>query len=146
MIDTEDLAGRRLLRVTAARQQHPEAEPSLLHMWWHLEGLGPVRFSAQGRELTLELTLEPDRPDAPHDTEAYGHATVEDDPPGFPVTGFVGEQIRSVRRVRHRYGADDFADGVTVRFPMGSVRILNLAGELVLQPSPLNAWRRTAGS
>ncbi|GAA3024499.1 hypothetical protein GCM10020229_39710 [Kitasatospora albolonga] len=134
MISTEDLVGRRLVRVTAAWQQPEAAEPSLLHMWWHLEDLGPVRFAAQDGGLTLDLT--------PPDPV---HTPVQDDPPGFPMTPFVGEPIRSVRRVRHQYGAEDFADGITVRFPTGSIRVLNLANALVLQPSPLNAWRRTEG-
>ncbi|MFF3655930.1 hypothetical protein [Streptomyces olivochromogenes] len=39
-----DLIGKRLLRVTTAWHHYAADEPSLLHLWLHLEGLGPVHF------------------------------------------------------------------------------------------------------
>ncbi|MER5697865.1 hypothetical protein ACWDBO_37215 [Streptomyces mirabilis] len=128
MINAEDLVGRRLLRATTSWHHYPETEPSLLHMWLHMEGLGPVRFHTPGDGLALEI----DQPHGPYDMDEYGHTTVEDDQQDFPMSPFVGQQILSVREIRYRGGNLDFAVGITVQFPNGSVRIINLADEIVL--------------
>ncbi|MER7758656.1 hypothetical protein [Streptomyces sp. NPDC097619] len=128
MIDAEDLVGRRLLKVTTSWHHYQETEPSLLHMWLHMEGLGPVRFHTPGDGLSLEI----DQPDGPYDMDEYGHTTVEDDLPDFPMARFVGRRILSVREIRYQHGDHDFAIGITVRFPTGTIRVLNLADELVL--------------
>ncbi|MFI1584737.1 hypothetical protein [Embleya sp. NPDC020630] len=128
MINAEDLVGRHLLKVTTSWHHYQETEPSLLHMWLHMDGLGPVRFHTTGDGLSLEM----DQPHGPYDMDEYGHTTAEDDPPEFPMTRFIGRQILSVREIRYQDGDYDFAIGITVRFPGGTIRVLNLADEIVL--------------
>ncbi|WP_249400971.1 hypothetical protein [Streptomyces sp. PKU-MA01144] len=55
MVNAEDLIGRRLLKVTTSWHHYQETEPSLLHMWLHMDGLGPVRFHTRGDGLSLEI-------------------------------------------------------------------------------------------
>jgi hypothetical protein len=128
MINAEDLVGRHVLKVTRSWHHYQETEPSLLHMWLHMDGLGPVRFHTPGDGLSLEI----DQPHGPYDMDEYGHTTVEDDLPGFPMARFVGQRILSVREIRYQSGDYDFAVGITVQFPGGTIRILNLADEIVL--------------
>ncbi|MFK0203242.1 hypothetical protein [Streptomyces lavendulae] len=126
MINADDLVGRRLLKVTTSWHHHRNTAPSLLHMWLHMDGLGPIRFHAVGDGLSLGI----DRPHGPYDMDEYGHTTVEDDLPAFPMTPFVGRRILSTREIRHR--RLDFAVGITLRFASGSIRVLNLADDIVL--------------
>ncbi|MCB8905029.1 MULTISPECIES: hypothetical protein [unclassified Streptomyces] len=128
MINAEDLVGKRLLKVTTSWHHYPETEPSLLHMWLHMDGLGPVRFHTPGDRLSMEIN----QPHGPYDMDECGHTAVEDDLPDFPVTRFVGRQILAAREIRYQHGTYDFAVGITVRFPTGTIRILNLADEIVL--------------
>ncbi|MFF0415574.1 hypothetical protein ACFYUY_34725 [Kitasatospora sp. NPDC004745] len=128
MINAEDLVDRRLLKVTTSWHHYQETEPSLLHMWLHMDGLGPVRFHTPGDGLSLEI----DQPHGPYDMDEYGHTTVEDDLPDFPMTRFIGQRILSVRKIRYQRGDYDIAVGITVQFPDGTIRILNLADEIVL--------------
>ncbi|MCY0953207.1 hypothetical protein [Streptomyces sp. H27-S2] len=128
MINAQDLVGRHLLKVTTSWHHYQENEPSLLHMWLYMDGLGPIRFHTPGDGLFLEI----DQPHGPYDMDEYGHTTVEDDLPGFPMTRFAGQRILSVREIRYEHGNYDFAVGITVRFPDGTIRILNLADEIVL--------------
>lgn len=128
MINAEDLVDRRLLKVTTSWHHYQETEPSLLHMWLHMDGLGPVRFHTRGDGLSLEI----DQPHGPYDMDEHGHTTVEDDLPDSPMTRFVGQRILSAREIRYRNGNYDFAVGITVQFPSGTIRIRNLADEIVL--------------
>ncbi|WP_432128648.1 hypothetical protein [Streptomyces sp. bgisy082] len=128
MINAEDLVGRHLLKVTTSWHHFQETEPSLLHMWLHMAGLGPVRFHTQGDGLSLRI----DQPHGPYDMDVHGHTTVEENLPGFPMTRFTGQQVLSVREIRYQDRDYDFAIGVAVRFPGGTVRVLDLADELVL--------------
>lgn len=128
MSNAEDLIGRRLQRATTSWHQYRETEPSLLHMWLHLDGLGPVRFHTPGNGLSLDI----DQPYGPYDMDEYGHTTVEEDLPGFPMTRFIGQRILAVREIRYRDGNLDFAIGLAVQFPNGNIRILNLADTIVL--------------
>ncbi|MCX4775823.1 hypothetical protein [Streptomyces sp. NBC_01264] len=128
MINPEAMVGRRLLQVTTSWHHYQETEPSLLHMWLHLEGLGPVRFHTPGDGLALEI----DQPHGSYGMDEYGHTTVEDDLPDFPMSPFIGQQILSVREIRYQDGNLDFATGITVQFSGGNIRILDLADEIVL--------------
>ncbi|MFJ5135923.1 hypothetical protein [Streptomyces sp. NPDC088707] len=128
MINAEDLVGRRLLKVTTSWHHYEETEPSLLHMWLHMDGVGPVRFHTPGDGLSMEV----DQPHGPYDMDEYGHTTVEDDLPDFPMTRFVGRQILSTREIRYRHDHLDFAVGIALRFARGSIRVLNLADEIIL--------------
>ncbi|MFJ1797137.1 hypothetical protein [Kitasatospora griseola] len=128
MINAEDLVGRRLLRVTTSWNHYQETESSLLHMWLHMHGLGLVRFHTPGDGLSLEI----DQPHGPYGMDEYGHTTVEDDLPGFPMAQFVGQRIRFVREIRYQHRNYDFAVGIAVQFPGSTIRILNLADEIVL--------------
>ncbi|UNO43465.1 hypothetical protein [Streptomyces sp. MST-110588] len=128
MISFEDLVDRRLLHVTTSWHHHQETEPSLLHMWLHMDGLGPVRFHTPGDGLSLEIN----RPHGPYDMDEYGHTTVEEDPPGFPMTRFTGRRILSGREIRYQHGNLDFAVGITLRFASGSIRVLAFGDDLVL--------------
>lgn len=123
-----DLVGRRLLRVTTAWHCYAEDEPSLLHLWLHMEGLGPVLFHTPGTGLSPRV----DQPHGPYSMEDDGHVTVTDDSSDVPVAQFVGELIRSVREIRYRDTCVDFAIGLTLQFPSGSIRLLALDDELVL--------------
>ncbi len=128
MIDAADLVGRRLLKVTTSWHHCRDTEPALLHLWLHMDGLGPVRFHTPHDGLSLEL----DVPHGPYDMDEYGHTTVEDDPPGFPMTRFAGRRVVSTGEIRYRDGTLDFAIGCTLRFADASIRVLNLADEIVL--------------
>ncbi|MFI1169950.1 hypothetical protein [Streptomyces melanogenes] len=123
-----DLIGRRLLRAPTAWHNYPGAEPSLLHLWLDLEGLGPVRFHAPGTGLSLRI----DQPHEPDSMDEYGSVTVVEASPDLPVTRFVGQSIRSVRDIRYRDARVDFTAGVTLQFPTGSIRLLALDDDLVL--------------
>ncbi|MFF5922584.1 hypothetical protein ACFY8C_30255 [Streptomyces flavochromogenes] len=128
MINAEDLVGKRLLKVTTSWHHYRDTEPSLLHVWLHMDGLGPVRFHTPGDGLLMEI----DQPHGPYSMDEYGHTTVEGDPPGFPVTRFIGQWILAVREIRYQDGDYDIAVGVSVQFSNGVIRILNLADEIVL--------------
>lgn len=128
MINAEDLVGRLLLKVTTSWHHFQDTKPSLLHMWLHMDGLGPVRFHTPGDGLSLEI----DQPHGPYDMNEYGRTTVEDDLPDFAMTRFIGQQILSVGEIHYRHGNYDFAVGISVQFPGGTIRILNLADEIVL--------------
>ena len=97
-------------------------------MWLHLDDVGPVRFHTPGAGLSLEI----DQPHGPYDMDEYGHTTVEDDLPDFPMTRYVSERILSIREIRYRHENRDFAIGITLQFTSGSIRVLNLADEIVL--------------
>ncbi|MGK5544040.1 hypothetical protein ACSNOH_04785 [Streptomyces sp. URMC 127] len=128
MINAEDLVGRRLRKVTTSWHHYEETGPSLLHMWLHVDGLGPVRFHTPGDGLSMEV----DQPHGPYDMGACGYTTVEDDLPAFPMTRFVGRQILSTREICYRHDNLDFAVGIVLLFARGSIRVLNLADEIVL--------------
>ncbi|WP_235455282.1 hypothetical protein [Streptomyces olivochromogenes] len=123
-----NLVSKRLLRVTTSWHVSGEAEPSLLHLWLHLEGLGPVHFHTPGTGLSLRTG----RPPGPYSMERYGDVVVVDDPPDVPVTRFLGEPIRSAREIRYRDAHGDFPAGLTLRFATGSVRLLALDDDLLL--------------
>ncbi len=127
-LSVADLVNKRLLRVTTAWHHYAEDEPSLLHLWLHLEGLGPVLFHTPGTGLSLRT----DQPDEPYSMDPHGHVTVTDDSLDVPVTRFVGQSIRSVREIRYRDARIDFAAGLTLQFPSGSIRMLALDDDLVL--------------
>ncbi|MFD8751047.1 hypothetical protein ACFV0O_08695 [Kitasatospora sp. NPDC059577] len=133
MIDIEELSGaglvgRRLVGVTAAWHHDGDDEPSLLHLWLHLEGLGPVLFHTP----STGLSLRAEQPCAPYSMAPYGSVRVADDPPGVPVTGFVGQVVRSVREIGYDDGRVGFPAGLALGFPGGSVRLLALVDELVV--------------
>ncbi|AWI29593.1 hypothetical protein [Streptomyces tirandamycinicus] len=128
MVNAEDLIGRRLLKVTTSWHHYQETEPSLLHMWLHMDGLGPVRFHTRDDGLSLEI----DEPHGPYDISECGHTTVEDDLPDFPMTRFIGLRILSVREIRYRSGRHDYAVGNTFQFPNGTIRVLDFADDIVL--------------
>ncbi|MFR9797504.1 hypothetical protein ACL02U_16585 [Streptomyces sp. MS06] len=123
-----DLVGKRLLRVTASWHHYAGDEPSLLHLWLHLEGLGPVRFHTPG----TGLLLGSDQPPEPYSTRQHGSVSVVDDSPDVPATRFVGQPIHSAREISYRDGRVDFVAGLRLRFPGGSIRLLALDDELVL--------------
>ncbi|MER7765691.1 hypothetical protein [Kitasatospora sp. NPDC096140] len=144
MIDIEepsgaDLIGRRLLKVTAAWHHHGDDEPSLLHLWLHLEGLGPVLFHTP----STGLSLRAERPHGPYAMAQYGSVRVTDDPPGVPLTGFVGQPVRAVREIGYADGRVAFTAGLTFRFPGGDVRLFALVDELTIaddrHPGPAGA-------
>ncbi|MFJ9429522.1 hypothetical protein ACIRQY_07635 [Streptomyces sp. NPDC101490] len=64
--------------------------------------------------------------------DEYGHVTVEHDLPGFPLTGFVGERIVSVREVRQLYRHLDIPVGLALRFESAGVSVLDLGDDLVV--------------
>lgn len=128
MIHAEDLVGRPLLRVTTSWHHYQDATPCLLHMWLHMDGLGPVRFHTSGDGLSLQI----DRPHGPYDMDEHGHTTVENDLLGFPMSRFVGQHVLATREIRYRHDSLDFAVGITLQFTSGSIRVLNLTDDIVL--------------
>jgi hypothetical protein len=64
--------------------------------------------------------------------DEYGHTTVEDNLPDFPMTPFIGQQILSIQEIRYQHNTYDIAVGITLQFEAGSIRVLNLADEIVL--------------
>ncbi|MFD9124565.1 hypothetical protein [Kitasatospora sp. NPDC059571] len=141
MIDDEelfaaDLIGRRLLKLTTAWHHHADDDPSLVHLWLHLEGLGPVLFHTP----STGVSLRPDRPHGPYSMEEYGSVSVIDDSPDVPVTRFVGQVIRSVRQIDYNDGRVSFTAGLTLQFPKGSIRLLGLVDDLLIaHDQPLGA-------
>ncbi|MFJ8623406.1 hypothetical protein ACIRD3_11235 [Kitasatospora sp. NPDC093550] len=126
-----DLAGRRLLRVSAAWHHGAGADdgpPSLLHLWLHLEGLGPVLVHTP----STGLSLRAERPHGPYDMGRHGSVRVTGDPPELPVSGFVGQPVRSVRGIGYDDGRVAFPAGLALRFPGGGVRLLALVDELLI--------------
>ncbi|WP_405009325.1 hypothetical protein [Kitasatospora sp. NBC_01539] len=128
MINSQDLVGRQLLKVTTSWHHYPGIEPCLLHLWLHLDGLGPVRFRPEG----VGLALDADRPHGPFDMGEHGRTAVEDDLPDFPLAPLVGGRVESVREVRYRDGPLEFPIGVAIGFTAGPVRILSLGDEIVV--------------
>ncbi|MEU5416158.1 hypothetical protein [Streptomyces clavifer] len=123
-----DLIGRRLLKVTTARLHYADDEPSLVHLWLHLDGLGPVLFHTPSTGLRLLL----DEPHGPYAVEGHGSVSVVDDSPDGPVTGFLGQPVRSVREIDYNDGHVGFTAGLTLQFPGGSIRLLGLVDELLV--------------
>lgn len=123
-----DLIGRRLQQVTTAWHHYSDDERSLLHLWLHLEGLGPVLFHTPGTGLSLRV----DQPHGPYSMAEHGSVSVVDDSPDVPVTRFVGQPIRSVREIGYEDGRVDFTAGLTLQFPSGSIRLLGLDDDLVI--------------
>ncbi|MFD7876051.1 hypothetical protein ACFV5G_18435 [Streptomyces sp. NPDC059766] len=133
MIDDEelipaDLIGRRLLKATTAWHHHADDEPSLVHLWLHLEGLGPVQFHTP----STGVALRADQPHGPYSMDEYGSVSVADDSPDDPVTSFVGQPVRSVRQIRYDDGHVGFTAGLTLQFPGGSIRLLGLDDDLLI--------------
>ncbi|MFD6431673.1 hypothetical protein [Streptomyces venezuelae] len=134
MIDAEqplsaaDLMGRRLLKVTTAHHHYRDGAPSLLHLWLHLDGLGPVRCHTP----STGLSLFADEPHGPYSMGEYGSVSVVDDARDVPVTRFVGQPVRSVREIRYHDGHVDFTVGLTLRFADGDIRLLGLDDDLVI--------------
>jgi hypothetical protein len=114
-----DLIGRRVLKMTTAWHQYADDEPSLVHLWLHPEGLGPVPFHTP----STGLSLRADQPHGPYSMEEHGSVSVADDPPDVPVTRFVGQPIRSVREIDYNDGHVGFTTGLTLQFPGGSIRL-----------------------
>ncbi|WP_344608337.1 hypothetical protein [Streptomyces glaucus] len=123
-----DLIGKRLVRVTAARHHCSDGEPSLLHLWLHLEELGPVLFHTPGTGLSLRA----DQPHGPYAMAEHGDVSVADDPPDIALTRFVGQPVRSVREIGYDDGRADFTAGLALHFPSGSVRLLGLDDDLLI--------------
>ncbi|MEV8327632.1 hypothetical protein [Kitasatospora sp. NPDC056731] len=131
-----DLIGRRLLKVTTAWHHHSDGEPSLVHLWLHLEELGPVLFHTPSTGLSLLL----DEPHGPYSMQEDGSVSVADDSPDVPMTRFVGQPVRSVREIGCNNGRVDFTAGLTLQFPGGSIRLLGLDdGLLVAHDQDLGA-------
>ncbi|GJF32704.1 hypothetical protein KNE206_54040 [Kitasatospora sp. NE20-6] len=133
MIDDEelfvtDLIGKQLMRVTTAWHRYADAEPSLLHLWLHLEGLDPVLFHTPGTGLLLRV----DQPHRPYAMVEHGEVSVIDDSPDVLLTQFVGQPIRSVREIGYDDGRVNFTAGLTLQFPSGSIRLLGLDDDLVI--------------
>ncbi|MFF5703580.1 hypothetical protein ACFY7H_13890 [Streptomyces sp. NPDC012794] len=133
MIDDEelpaaDLIGRRLLKVTTAWHHYADDGPSLVHLWLHLEGLGPVLFHTP----STGLSLRADQPHGPYSMEECGSVSVIDGSPDVPVTRFVGQTIRAVREIDYDDGHVGFTAGLTLRFPSGSIRLLGLEDSLLI--------------
>ncbi|MFF4128154.1 hypothetical protein ACFYYP_31910 [Microbispora rosea] len=128
MISADELVGRRLEKVTLSLHEHPSAdEPSLVHMWLHVSGLGPVRFHTAPDD-SIELTLH--RPHGDYDMDECGRVVVAPAPPAFPMSGFLGQSIQAVRYIVDRHIDADI--GLLLEFDHGRVRVLNLADELVV--------------
>ncbi|MFC9329599.1 hypothetical protein [Kitasatospora sp. NPDC057015] len=133
MIDDEelfaaDLIGRRLLKVTTAWHHHADDDLSLVHLWLHLEGLGPVLVHTP----STGVFLRADQPHGPYSMEGHGSVSVTDDSPDVPMTRFVGQTIRSVRQIDYNDGHCGFTAGLTLRFPSGSIRLLGLVDDLLI--------------
>ncbi|MFF2777443.1 hypothetical protein ACFVU3_21335 [Streptomyces sp. NPDC058052] len=123
-----DLVGRRLLKVTTAWYRSADGEPEPLHLWLHLEGLGPVQFHTPSTGVSPLLRA----PHGPYEWGEHGSVHVDDDSPDVPLTRFVGQPLRSVREIRHDDGRVDFPAGLRLRFPGGSVRLLGLDDDLLI--------------
>ncbi|MGV9313908.1 hypothetical protein ACWDR0_17220 [Streptomyces sp. NPDC003691] len=127
-VSAEDLVGKRLLRVTTSWHRYGDEDRSLLHLWLHLEGLGPVQCHTPGTGLSLRT----DRPHEPYSMGEYGSVLVETDTPETPLTRYLGEPIGTVREIRYDDGRVRFPAGLALCFPEGTIRLLALDDELIV--------------
>ncbi|MEV7598233.1 hypothetical protein AB0O91_12730 [Kitasatospora sp. NPDC089797] len=127
-LSAADLIGRRLLRVSTAWHHYADDDPSLMYLWLHLEGLGPVLVRAP----STGVSLRAEQPHGPYSMEEYGSVSVTDDSPDVPVTRFLGQTIRSVRQIDYDDGRVGFAAGLVLQFPGGSIRLLGLVDDLLI--------------
>lgn len=119
--------------MTLSLHEHSIAdEPSLVHMWLHVSGLGPVLFHTAPDD-SIELTL--DQPHGHYDMDECGRIVVAPAPSAFPMSGFLGQSIRAVRHIVDRHL--DAEIGLLLEFDRGRVRVLNLADELVVTDGAL---------
>ncbi|MFD8596868.1 hypothetical protein ACFV1L_17890 [Kitasatospora sp. NPDC059646] len=134
MVTPEDLVGRQVQRVTCSwfHTHDGGGESELLHMWLHVEGLGPVRFHTLDHILDLRI----EEPHDSYDMDMLGHVTVSDAPDEFPLAPFAGSKVVSVQHIRQR--SIDSRVGFQATFPAGSVRILALADDLVVTATGLS--------
>jgi hypothetical protein len=44
------------------------------------------------------------------------------------------DTIEAIQEIRYQHDPYDIADGITLQFDAGSIRILNLADDIVLEP------------
>ncbi|MFJ8025526.1 hypothetical protein [Streptomyces sp. NPDC096311] len=123
-----DLVGKRLVQVTTGWHHYSDDESSLLHLWLHLEELGPVLFHTPGTGLSLRV----DQPHGPYAMAEHGNVSVVNDSSDIPLTRFVGQPVRSVREISYNDGRVEFTAGLTLQFPSGSVRLLGLDDDLVI--------------
>jgi hypothetical protein len=133
VISADELVSRKLLRVTVSWHTHSgDGHASLVHMWWHMSELGPVRFHTAPDD-SLELTL--DQPHDSYDMDEYGHVIVGPAPEDFLMSRFIGQSVRGVHRIAdHRIEAEI---GLRLELDHGEVRILNLGDELVITDAAL---------
>ncbi|MFJ7248469.1 hypothetical protein ACIQWA_28105 [Kitasatospora sp. NPDC098652] len=133
MVTPEDLVGRQVQRVTCSWFQASDGggEPELLHMWLHVEDLGPVRFHTLDHILDLRI----DEPHDSYDMDMLGNVTVSDAPDEFPLAPFTGSRLVSIQHIRQR--SIDSRVGFELAFQAGSVRILALADDLVVTAARL---------
>ncbi|MFD8703748.1 hypothetical protein ACFV1W_14170 [Kitasatospora sp. NPDC059648] len=134
MVTPEDLVGRQVQGVTCSwfHARDGGGEPELLHMWLHMEDLGPVRFHTLDHVLDLRI----DEPHNPYDMDVLGRVAVGDALDEFPLAPFAGSKVVSVQHIRQR--SIDSRVGFQATFPAGSVRILALADDLVVTATGLS--------
>ncbi|WP_169986858.1 hypothetical protein [Microbispora sp. H10836] len=119
MISADELVGRRLEQVTLSLHEHSSAdEPSLVHMWLHVSGLGSVRFHTAPDD-SVELAL--DQPHGDYDMDECGRVVVASAPQAFPMSGFLGQSIRAVRHIVDRHL--DAEIGLVLEFDHGRVSV-----------------------
>ena len=123
-----DLIGERLLQATTSWHHHAEHTPALVHLWLHLEQLGPVKVHTPGTGVSMRI----ERVHKPYSMEQFGEVKVVDNAPNTALTQFVGQSIRSVREITYRDTRLEFIAGLTRHFPDGIVRLLALDDELVI--------------
>jgi hypothetical protein len=133
VVTPEDLVGRQVQRVTCSwfHARDGGGEPELLHMWLHVEGLGPVRFHTLDHILDLRI----DEPHNSYDMDMLGHVTVSDAPHEFPLAPIAGSGVVSIQHIRQR--SIDSRVGFEMAFQAGSVRILALSDDLVVTAARL---------
>jgi len=142
VIDLKGLIGRRILHVTTSWHHHPDAEPSLLHLWLHIEDLGPVRFHTA---TSGALELQADQPHDPYDMDQYGHVAVEDAPADSLLNSLLGQPIHGIAEIHDATAGTPIVVpiGVVLLLPEGDVRILNLADELVVTADQVSGTSET---
>ncbi|MBV9024012.1 MAG: hypothetical protein JO362_09505 [Streptomycetaceae bacterium] len=113
-------------KVTCSWFHYKDDAPELLHMWLHLDRLGPVRFHTLDHILDLQI----DEPHGPYDMDEYGYVTIGDAPESFPLSRFVGQEVVAVHHIRQL--SLDTRIGVRLEFQAESVRILAIGDELVV--------------
>jgi hypothetical protein len=131
VLTPSELAGQRLLGVTASLHEHEgTVSQDPVHVWLCLETSGYIQCHTAG---SGNLALLAQEPYAPYDMEEHGRVLlVENQPPA--LAAHTGEVIEAATALHQGPAGMDV--GVLLTFESGSVAVANLGDELMVGDWP----------